>query len=47
MIKTHFSDKCFGLSLGLVDEFTVIVSRAIGPFIGHHEGLVASVKIAF
>ena len=33
--------------LELVDEFTEIVPSAYGPFIGHHQGLFANVKIVF
>ena len=40
-----FPEKCFAFMLELVDEFTEIVSSAFGPFIGHHQGLFASVKI--
>ena len=29
----------------LVDEFTKIVSRAFGPFIGHYKGLIACFEI--
>ena len=49
IIKTHFvymiSLGSFQVRLELVDEFTKIVLSAFEPFIGHHQGLFASVKI--
>ena len=36
-----FSDKCLSLRSELVDEFPKIVPNAFGPFIGHHQGLLA------
>ncbi len=38
------SDKCFSFRLELVDEFPKIVQSAFGPFIGHHQGLLACVR---
>ena len=29
------------------DEFTKIVSSAFRPFIGHHQGLLAYIKVFF
>ena len=40
-------DKCFGFKLELVDEFIEINPSAFEPFVGHHQGLFASVKILF
>ena len=42
-----FPDKCFGFRLVLGNEFTKIVPSAFGSFIGHHQGLFASVRIFF
>ena len=42
-----FPDKCIGFSLEFVDEFTKIVPRSFGPFIGHHQGLLARIKNVF
>ena len=42
-----FTDKCLGFRLELVDQFTKIVPSAFGPFIGHHQELLACVKSVF
>ena len=39
-----FPDKRLGFRLELVNEFSKIVQRAFGPFIGHHQGMLAYVK---
>ena len=41
-----FPDKCFGFRSVLVDEFTEIVPIVFEPFLDHHMGLFASVKIS-
>ena len=43
----HLIDKCLGFRLELVDESTKIVPDTFGPFIGHHQGLLACVKSVF
>ena len=42
-----FPYKYLGFRLGLVDEFTKIVTSASGPFIGNHQGLFVCVKSVF
>ena len=39
-----FSDKSLSYRLELVDEFPKIVPSTFGPFIGHHQGLLACIK---
>ena len=36
---------CIGFRLELADNFTEITSSAFEPFIGHHQGLFASVNV--
>ena len=36
-----------GFRLELVDEFTKVIPSSFGPFIGHHQGLLACVKSIF
>ena len=40
-----FPDKCFGLRMDLLDEFTEIIPSASELFIGNHLGLFANAKI--
>ena len=40
-------DKCLAFRLELMDELTKIVPSAFGPFMGHHQGLLACVKSVF
>ena len=42
-----FPDKCLGFWSKLVDEFTKIVPRTSGSFIGHHQELFACLKSVF
>ena len=46
-VLSSFPDMCLGFRLELVDEFTKIVPSDFGPFLGHHQGLLACVKIVF
>ena len=40
-----FSHKCLSFRSELVDEFHKIVPIAFGPFISHHQGLLACVML--
>ena len=42
-----YLDKCQGFRLELVDEFTNMFPSALEPFMDHHQGLFACVKISF
>ena len=43
-----FSDKCLSFKLELVDKFPKILPSTFGPFIGHHQELLACVRyVAF
>ena len=47
MLSFKFSDKCLGLKLELVNEFTKIVLSGFRPFINHHQGLFTCAKCVF
>ena len=47
MILSSFLISIFGFRLELVDGFTKIVPSTFGPFIGHHQGLLACIKCVF